>query len=119
MGEVKHWGTTTGWTKRYSDVINEREGGEREQNLIKIVAVVKYGYLHRYKLDSLFSCECLTCNVGNYRLLVYKMFFQVKLLEENCCHLREKLEESKEMVETLEFQVMEYETDVSTTELQW
>lgn len=46
------------------------------------------------------------------------MFFQVKLLEENCCHLKEKLEESKEMVETLEFQVMEYETDVSTTGLQ-
>ena len=34
-------------------------------------------------------------------------------MEENCRDLREKLEESKEMVETLEFQIMEYETDVS------
>nr|XP_022342694.1 227 kDa spindle- and centromere-associated protein-like isoform X6 [Crassostrea virginica] len=36
---------------------------------------------------------------------------KVRVLEENCRDLREKLEESKEMVETLEFQIMEYETD--------
>ncbi|XP_078310552.1 uncharacterized protein LOC111136261 isoform X11 [Crassostrea virginica] len=36
---------------------------------------------------------------------------KVRILEETCRDLREKLEESKEMVETLEFQIMEYETD--------
>ncbi|XP_061184260.1 golgin subfamily B member 1-like isoform X3 [Saccostrea echinata] len=40
-----------------------------------------------------------------------KLTEKVKQLELDCCRLREKLDESRDLVETLEFQVMEYETD--------
>ncbi|XP_062569728.1 janus kinase and microtubule-interacting protein 3-like [Saccostrea cucullata] len=40
-----------------------------------------------------------------------KLTERVKQLELDCGDLREKLDESRDLVETLEFQVMEYETD--------